>query len=169
MQGLVKRILSSLDKNTVVKIFVENVSAQRTIIDMLQYANIPAEGVGIGGRDKKTRLSAISPWIKNGQILFPVIGAEDLINQTLYFGTERYDDTVDALTLAVNKLIKDENQPVSIPFIIHLKEPFRDSVVNQCLKSNNMSFYSQPTDWADRDDESVFKKYNMRNPHRIYE
>jgi len=165
----VKRILSSLDKNTVVKIFVENVSAQRTIIDMLQYANIPAEGVGIGGRDKKTRLSAISPWIKNGQILFPVIGAEDLINQTLYFGTERYDDTVDALTLAVNKLIKDENQPVSIPFIIHLKEPFRDSVVNQCLKSNNMSFYSQPTDWADRDNESVFKKYNMRNPHRIYE
>lgn len=165
----VKRFLSSLDKNTIARIYVEDVSAQKTIVDMLQYANIPAEGVGIGGKDKKTRLSAISPLIKNGQILFPITGAEELINQTLYFGTERYDDTVDALTLAVNKLIKDEIQPSDTVFVIEMKEPFRDSVVNQCLKTSNTSFYSQYADWADRDDESIFRKYNMRNPRRILE
>ena len=135
---------------------------------MLQYADIPAEGVGIGGKDKKARLSAISPWIKNGQILFPTKGAEDLINQTLYFGTERYDDAVDALTLAVNKLIKDENQPTNTVSVIDLEEPFQDSVVNQSTRSNMINLYSQSTDWADKDDETIFKKYKTRNPQRIF-
>lgn len=163
----VKRILSSLDKNTIAKIYVEDVSAQKTIVDMLQYANIPAEGVGIGGKDKKTRLSAIFPWIKNGQILFPITGAEELINQTLYFGTERYDDTVDALTLAINKLIKDEIQPTSTVYMVDSKESPYDAAVKQSAKLGIGSLYSQLTDWADQDDESIFKRHNMRNPRRI--
>jgi predicted phage terminase large subunit-like protein len=164
----VKEISSSLDQDVIVKIYVENVSAQKTIVDMLLYANIPAEGVGIGGKDKKTRLSAIAPLIKNGQILFLETGMEVLINQTLYLGTERYDDAVDALTLAVNKLIKDENQPADVVSAIMLKEPLRDSVVNQSVKSNNMNFYSQVTDWADKEDEEIFRKNGMGNLHRIY-
>ncbi len=165
----VKRILSSLDKYVIARIYVEDVSAQKTIVDMLQYANIPAEGVGIGGKDKKVRLSAIYPWIKNGQILFPITGAEELINQLLYFGTERYDDAVDALTLAINKLIKDENQPTSMPLMIKLDEPFCDSVVNQLKESNRTSLYFRTGDWADRDDESIFRKHNIKNTLRIYE
>jgi predicted phage terminase large subunit-like protein len=161
----VKMILSSLDKNTVVKIFVENISAQKTIVDMLQYANIPAEGVGIGGKDKKTRLNAISPWIKNGQILFPKSEEGDLINQILYFGTERYDDIVDALTLAVNKLIKDENQPSNTVVVINLKEPFRDSVIKQQIKSNSASFYNRSTDWADVEDREIFS--NLRTGRHL--
>lgn len=163
-----KRILSSIDKNTVTKIYVENVSAQATLVEMLQYTNIPAEGVGIGGKDKKTRLSAITPWIKNGQILFPITGAEELINQILYFGTERYDDTVDALTLAVNKLIKDENQPTSTPIIVKLTESPYDSAMKRSAKSHGVDWYSRSTDWADRDDEGIFRQRKMRNPHRIY-
>lgn len=164
----VKRFLSSLDKNTIARIYVEDVSAQKTLVDMLQYANIPAEGVGIGGKDKKTRLSAISPWIKNGQIVFPITGAEELINQTLYFGTERYDDTVDALTLAVNKLIKDEIQPSNTVLMVDQNVSLQDSVIRHCTKLNNLGFYSQSTDWADRDDELIFRRYNMRNPQRIF-
>jgi predicted phage terminase large subunit-like protein len=165
----VKLIISSVDKYTLIRIFVEKVSAQKTLIDMLQYANIPAEGVGIGGKDKGVRLNAILPWIKNGQILFPITGVEELINQILYFGTERYDDTVDALTLAVNKLIKDENQPSSIPIMIKLTESPYDAAMKRNEKSHSVDLYSRSTDWADKEDEEIFKKYNMRNPHRIYE
>jgi predicted phage terminase large subunit-like protein len=170
-EGLIEKVkilLSSLDKNTVVKIFVENISAQKTIVDMLQYANIPAEGVGIGGKDKKTRLNAISPWIKNGQILFPTSEAEDLINQTLYFGTERYDDVVDALTLAVNKLIKDENQPSNTVAVINLKEPFLDSVIKQQSKLNGINSYSRFDDWGEKEDKEIFSSHKMRNPQRIF-
>jgi len=86
-----------------------------------------------------------------------------------YFGTERYDDTVDALTLAVNKLIKDENQPISTAVMIKLTESPYDSVMKRSAKSNSVDLYSRSTDWADRDDEAIFRKYNMVNPHRIYE
>jgi len=166
-KGYLSLIISSVDEYTPIKIFVEDVSAQKTLVDMLQYAHIPAEGVSIGGKDKGIRLNAILPWIKNGQILFPVIGMEELINQMLYFGTERYDDAVDALTLAVNKLIKDENKPDSIPIMLKLKEPLMETVVKSSLENNNSFFNRQAVDWAERDDEDIFRKCGMRNSHRI--
>lgn len=159
----VKKIMSSVEISSPVRVFVEDVSAQKTIVEMLQYVNIPAEGISIGGKDKGARLSAIHPWIKNGQILFPITGVEDLINQILYFGTERYDDLVDALTLAVNKIIKEENQPVSSVTVIKLVRPLRDSVIQ---KSGISTTGLQ--DWADIEDKEIFKKYGMRNPQRIY-
>lgn len=165
----IKNVLISFDDNTFGRVYVENVSAQKTLVDMLQYANIPAKGIGIGGKDKKARLSSISPWIKNGQILFPILGSEILINQILYFGTERYDDAMDALTLAVNKIVKDEIQSSNAPFMVKLKESFRDSVINKCTKTDSINFYSESIDWADRDDISIFKKYHITKPNRIYE
>lgn len=154
----VKLVISSVHEYTPLKVFVEEVSAQKTLVEMLQFANIPAEGVSIGGKDKGIRLSAILPWIKNGQILFPITGMEELINQMLYFGTERYDDAVDALTLAVNKIIKDENQPTSMPIIVKSTGLYKDIHLDNTNQSG---------DWADRDDESIFRKYHMNNPRRI--
>ena len=163
----VRLIISSVEEYTPIKIYVEDVSAQKTLVDMLQYAHIPAEGVSIGGKDKGMRLNAIMPWIKNGQILFPITGAEDLINQMLYFGTERYDDAVDSLTLAINKLIKDENRPGFTPIMLRLKEPLRDTVVRSIMEKSGSDFYRQVSDWADRDDEDIFRRCHMRNPRRI--
>ena len=163
----VKGIISFLDKQIVVKIFVENVSAQIAIVQMLQFANILAEGVGIGGKDKKARLSAISPWIKNGQTLFPDTEAKDLVNQILYFGTERYDDLVDALTLAVNKIIRDENEPTSQSLMVRLKESPYDAALKKLSKLRTGSLYSQVTNWADKEDQEIFEKYRMRNLQRI--
>jgi phage terminase large subunit-like protein len=162
-----KNMMSLAGENTPVRVYVEEVSAQKTLVDMLQYANVPAEGIGIGGKDKGVRLNAICPWIINGQIVFPITGDPVLVNQILYLGTEKYDDLVDALTLAVNKVIKDENQPVFTALMINLDKPIRDSVVDSCEKSRSSVFYSRSMDWADRDDESIFRKYNMRNPQRI--
>lgn len=164
----VRMILSSLDQQTIARVFVEDVSAQRAVVDVLHYANIPAEGVGIGTKDKKMRLNAISPLIKNGQILFPVKGAEDLVNQTLYLGIEKYDDVVDALTLAVNKLIKEENQPTSKVVVVNFKGSLYDMAVKQSAKLTIGGLYSQSMDWADRDDEDIFRKCKMRNPQRVF-
>ncbi len=164
----VKKIIGTFNKQAVFRVFVEDVSAQTAIVQMLQYANIPAEGVGIGGKDKKTRLSAIAPFVKNGQILFPIKGVEELINQLLYFGTERYDDLVDALTLAINKIIREENDPSGQVLMIRMKQsPYDAAIKSQPIITNNI--YPHSLDWADKDDQEIFRKYKMRNPQRICE
>jgi len=167
--GEIKKMMTLVESDILVRVYVEEVSAQKTLVDMLQYANIPAEGVGIGGKDKNMRLNAISPWIKNGQIVFPIIKDQILINQILYFGTERYDDLVDALTLAVNKVIKDENLPKDTVVMVKLNETIRDAAVNSSSKSRPINMYRMYSDWADREDQEIFRKYGMKNPQRIYE
>jgi predicted phage terminase large subunit-like protein len=164
----VKKIIGTFNKQVVFRVFVEDVSAQTAIVQMLQYANIPAEGVGIGGKDKKTRLSAIAPFVKNGQILFPIKGVEELINQLLYFGTERYDDLVDALTLAINKIIREENNPSGQVLVVGMKQsPYYAAVKNPPKITNGI--YSHSLDWADRDDQEIFRDNKISNPQRIYE
>jgi predicted phage terminase large subunit-like protein len=92
------------------RVFVESVGSQSVFVDLIKVFKLPAEEVKIGGQDKRTRLNTSSVWIKNARVLFPKKGAEELIDQLCYFGTEKYDDLVDALTLAINKLIKEENE-----------------------------------------------------------
>ncbi len=56
--------------------------------------------------DKRTRLVLCSDYIRKGKILFPVTGAEELIEQLVGFGKEKHDDLVDAFTIMVLKIIQ---------------------------------------------------------------
>ena len=47
-------------------------------------------------KDKHARIETMVPYLENEQILFKREGMDDLINQLLNFGVERYDDCVDA-------------------------------------------------------------------------
>ncbi|MEI8339485.1 MAG: hypothetical protein WCF94_02360 [bacterium] len=86
-----------------VRIVVESVGFQESIIQQLDREGL----VGCSGvkttSDKRTRLSIISHRIKNGDILFPRIGAEKLINQIVNFGNEPHDDLMDAFTICAQK------------------------------------------------------------------
>lgn len=81
------------------------------------------EGVGNvmtthpGSQDKRTRLVLTANMIKNGQILFPRKGAEDLIQQIVHFGVEKHDDLADAFVNLANSLLDKHPNPPRIYFL----------------------------------------------------
>ena len=61
--------------------------------------------------DKRSRLVLTANFIKTGRILFPRIGAEQLIQQIVHFGVEKHDDLADAFSNLVSQV--QENPPRS--------------------------------------------------------
>lgn len=110
-------ISKTLGNGIPTRVIVEDVGSQRAYPQLLIERGIPAESVPIYGNDKRSRLMMTSPLIKMGNIIFPKKGCEDLLIQLFGFGTEKHDDIVDALTLLVLKLIKDDSDenPLVIP------------------------------------------------------
>jgi len=125
----IKNIKISFGQYALTRIFVEGGSAQKGLIDMLRHEGVNAEEITPGGQDKASRLHTSSPWIKNGVILFPRTGVETLKNQILFFGTEKYDDLVDALTLLVLALLKIEENIGCMPISIKSNWPWRKGIV----------------------------------------
>lgn len=57
-------------------------------------------------KDKRARIETTLPYIENEQVLFGREGMEDLEIQLLNFGTERYDDCVDAFEISMRILLQ---------------------------------------------------------------
>lgn len=89
-------------------IYIESVGYQGALVEALVQKGLRAEGVPPQG-SKRERLTYISPLIKNGVVLFPRKGAEDLITQIVGFGVEKHDDLADALSLMVSKVMSAKN------------------------------------------------------------
>ena len=47
-------------------------------------------------------------------VIFPEKGAKQLIDQILGFGTEKHDDLMDAFTMLINKIMKDNKEPIDL-------------------------------------------------------
>ena len=95
------------DMGLVSKIFIEEVGYQSALPQQLTRGGITTMGVKVSGQDKRARLSQTTSWIEQGKILFPKVGAENLINQLVGFGVERHDDLADAFSMMVLELMKD--------------------------------------------------------------
>lgn len=92
-------------------IFVEDVGYQRVAIEQLIIQGCKAEGSKVTS-DKRARLASISNLIPSGRILFPKIGAEELIENLIGFGKEKHDDLVDAFTIVAREAVKmDKRSP----------------------------------------------------------
>lgn len=102
IKDLTKQIRHQKGKLTIV---VEGVSAQEYIVQHLADEGYPVKGHRIK-EDKRSRLMLITNFLQQGGILFPKNGCELLIRQMLYFGAERYDDLVDALTLLIDFTVR---------------------------------------------------------------
>jgi phage terminase large subunit-like protein len=106
--SLIQRIknLNEELKKTVygtVKVVVESVGYQEAITQQLVREGLNGcKGVKTT-INKRSRLSIISHRIKNGDIRFPKVGAEKLINQIVNFGNEPHDDLMDAFTICAQK------------------------------------------------------------------
>jgi predicted phage terminase large subunit-like protein len=106
----VNMISRALGNGVPTKVVVEDVGYQRAHIQYLQEKEIPAEGVVISGHDKRSRLQLAATLIQSGAVLFPRHGCEELLLQILGFGVEKHDDLVDAFTLIILKLVKEDGE-----------------------------------------------------------
>lgn len=94
------------------QLLIEGVAYQRALAQQLMKDWYNAKSVDIRGMDKRTRLSLVSQFIKDGKILFPRKGAEKLIEQIIGFGAEAHDDLVDAFTILGIYLIEHARRGV---------------------------------------------------------
>lgn len=106
----IRLLNTSLGGSNSSKFYVEDTTFQPAVTDNLRNEGIIIENVNTTV-SKGDRLRAISAWIRDGKILFPRNGCEELIKQILYFGTYRYDDLMDAFTLVCIKLMEELNRP----------------------------------------------------------
>lgn len=98
-------------------IFVEDVGYQKSLIQTLMTDGYHVEGVPVHGQDKRTRLNLVSQLFATGKVLFPREGAEQLIQQLLYFGVEKHDDLTDALTTLLMTIIKNDYHEATLTWI----------------------------------------------------
>ncbi len=90
------------------KLFIESVGFQEGYLQMLVregYKDV--EGVK-PMRDKRTRLSLTASLIRDGIILFPKAGADELYEQLIGFGVESHDDLVDAFSMLIQKIMEEQ-------------------------------------------------------------
>lgn len=86
------------------KFYVEDVGYQRVAIQTLKKKGVPVYPIRPVA-DKKARLESIAPFVKDGTVMFPETGCEDLIQGIINFGVEEHDDDVDAFVYVVMGLI----------------------------------------------------------------
>lgn len=107
----IKQMYFASDNRFHTRIIVEQAGQQKGLIDTLINDGLPAIGVPIGSVDKRQRLSNASGYMNSMRVFFPKKGEEELINQILYYGTERYDDLMDAFTLGVQYFASEIFKP----------------------------------------------------------
>ena len=100
-----KTLSSTLDIGKKAQMYVEGNGYQRSLAEMLQLSHYPATPI-ISQADKRARLAMISQLIKDGIVMFPDKGCEELIAQTVGLGRERHDDLADALSMVVSEASK---------------------------------------------------------------
>lgn len=76
--------------------FPEKVGYQAAAIQQMEKRYLSLEPIP-RTKDKLALLRVVAPYIKNGTVMFPYQGCEDLLNQLFNFGVESHDDLVDGL------------------------------------------------------------------------
>lgn len=92
------------------KLFVESTGFQEAYYQYMLtngYSNV--EGVKVSA-DKHTRLALTTKLIKEGNIVFPKEGAQELITQLVGFGKERHDDLADAFSMLIQKILEQHKR-----------------------------------------------------------
>jgi predicted phage terminase large subunit-like protein len=93
--------------------FVEDVQFQKAAIQEMERALLPVVPMR-PVKDKRSRLQVVAPYIKNGTVLFPRTGCEQLLGQIFNLGVESHDDLCDALVYLIQGLV---NQGLELPKI----------------------------------------------------
>jgi len=87
------------------KFYPEKVNYQEAAIEILKDNGLDVVPMQASG-DKTSRIKAACFYIKQGRVLFPKEGAENVINNLLGYGIEDHDDLADAFAYLVLGIIK---------------------------------------------------------------
>lgn len=156
----VQSIINSFGPSATYQILVEGGSTQRGLTQMLVYKGLNAQEVTPQGNDKRTRLSMVVPWFTN-KIVFPQTGTEELEHQLFYFGAERYDDLVDALTLIPLAMPEIESHFSSGAIMLSVSDFYSSrGIVRGSIYDRNLGL-----DWADEEDQEIFASLNRHKSH----
>jgi phage terminase large subunit-like protein len=96
--------------------FVEDVGYQKAAIQEMERAMLPVVPIR-PTTDKRSRLQVVAPYIKNGTVLFPRSGCEQLLGQIFNLGVESHDDLCDGLTTLLQGLVEQGLELPKIPWI----------------------------------------------------
>ena len=87
------------------KWYVEKVAYQQSAIEIMEKNNLSVVPM-TSTSDKRSRISSACFYVKNGRVLFPKTGAENVIANLVGFGIEEHDDLADAFADLVLGIIK---------------------------------------------------------------
>ena len=97
---------------------IEDVAYQKALPQQLENEGFwNVKTIRPGNQDKRSRLALTANLIKTGKVLFPREGAEQLIQQIVHFGVEKYDDLADAFAGLVHSAVNDPPSPARIYFL----------------------------------------------------
>ena len=85
--------------------FVEDIGYQKAALQEMERAMLPVVPMR-PTTDKRSRLQVVAPYIKNGTVLFPRAGCEELLGQLFNLGVESHDDLCDALVWVIQGLVE---------------------------------------------------------------
>lgn len=97
-----KQIAREVMPGQIAELVIENVGFQASYGQTLRHDGFRVAQYSVAGRDKRSRLAFTSEYIKNGTVLFPRNGCEELINQIVNFGVEKHDDLADAFSMCID-------------------------------------------------------------------
>lgn len=106
----IKQLAFGLRGRCYPKIYIEKVGYQESIGQQLERDGVKVEMTPVHG-NKRDRLAAATPAIKEGLVVFPEKGIDDLQMQLIGFEIEKHDDLADAFSLVVNEFIAYCNMP----------------------------------------------------------
>ncbi len=84
-------------------LFVEDVQYQKAAIREMERGLLPVVPMR-PTKDKRSRLQVVAPYIRNGTVVFPRAGCEELLGQVFNLGVESHDDLCDGLTALLQGL-----------------------------------------------------------------
>jgi phage terminase large subunit-like protein len=85
--------------------FVEDVVYQKAAVQEMERAMLPVVPMR-PTTDKRSGLQVVAPYIRNGTVLFPRTGCEELLGQIFNLGVESHDDLCDGLTILLQGLVQ---------------------------------------------------------------
>lgn len=100
-------VATEKQKHNRVKLYIEDVGYQKALVQVFESQKYDVIGVPTGRTDKTARLRLTTSSIKEGRVLFPEKGCDELLMQLTGFGKETHDDLADAFAILVLKVIED--------------------------------------------------------------
>jgi hypothetical protein len=103
-----KILAASLGDKYETLFYVENTAAQVILSKSLSKEGLRADEFKTGNMSKYERMLMASSWIKEGRVLFPRTGCEQLIKQVIYLG-KGHDDLADSISCLILKTSEKSN------------------------------------------------------------